>query len=398
MKWRLLAVAAVALAAACTEDLTVPGQCPELCPGGQAELRDTIIVALEGRDSSFVGYVGHAAIPSLLVSNGLTAGEARAWYLFPKRADSIAVIVGDSARPYTIDSVSITVNLQARDTAVKNLVLLLHRLPITVDSLTAFDELDSWLTPESFLDSLLVPDSLANGTLTARFNGDLLDRVAIPAGDSGRFAFGVRLAAAAPTGVRLGSSGNLTSASFVTYARVAVADTALQRQSINLAADTTGFVRNNGGPPADPDLLFLGRMPSARTLLRFDVPKRILDSATVVRATLELTPAEPIVGLRGDRTTMEVRGLAEDLGAKSPPAFATLAVLALPDSSNVVIPVDVINVLAAWRGAAGLPQALTLRLTPEGASFHQPVFHSTRTGPGPRLRITYMIPSIVEKP
>ena len=163
MRKVLLAASLLLAGAACTEELTVPGHCPELCPGGQPELRDTIIVATEGRDSAFAGYLGYNEVPSLLVSNGLTAGEARAWYLFPKRADSISVIVGDSAKPYTIDSVTITVNLAARDTAVKHLVLLLHRLPITIDSLTPFETIDGLLTPETLIDTLAVPDSVTSG-------------------------------------------------------------------------------------------------------------------------------------------------------------------------------------------------------------------------------------------
>lgn len=398
MRWQLaVAVLLAGGAGACTEELTVPGQCPQFCPGGQPQLRDTVIVATEGRDSTFVGYVGHSAIPSLLVSDGLPAGEARAWYLFPRRADSISVIVGDTARPYTIDSVKITVNLLARDSLVRGLVLLLHRLPITVDSLTGFEEFEAWLTPDSVIDSVVVADSVRSGSVTARFSGERLEQVAIPPGDSGRFAFGVRLRANAPTGIRLGSSGGLTSASFITYARVAVADTSLQRQTIDLSADTTGFVRNNGGMP-EPDLLYLGRMPSGRTLIRFDVPPSIRDSATVVRATLELTPAEPLVGLRGDRATVEARGVLKDIGAKSTTAATTLAVRSLPDTSTDVLAIEVLNLLAAWRGADALPQTVSMRLTPEGASFHQPVFHSTRSGAGPRLRITYLVPSTVEQP
>ena len=385
-------------ASACTEELTVPGQCPELCPGGQPQLRDTVIVATEGADSTFSGYLGYTEVPSLLVSSGLSAGEARAWYLFPKRADSISVIVGDSVRPYTIDSVTITVNLVARDTAAKHLVLQLHRLPVSLDSLTSFETIDALLTPESLIDTIAVPDSVTSGAFSSRLRGDLLERVTIPPEDSGRLAIGYRIQASGPTGIRLGSSGDFNSASFVTYAKVDVADTALQRQTITLAADTTGYVRNNGGPPADPDLLYLGRVPAARALLRFNVPSKIRDSATVVRATLELTPAEPMVGLTRDRTTLEVRGVTADIGAKSTPSFATLAVATLPDSSDAVFSLDVIGILAAWRGIGALPQTLTLRITPEGASFHQPVFHSTRSGPGPRLRITYLVPTAVEQP
>jgi hypothetical protein len=398
MRRVLLAVFLLAGSGACAEELTVPGHCPELCPGGQPQLRDTVIVALEGRDSTFSGYLSYSEVPSLLVSNGLPAGEARAWYLFPARSDSITVSVGDTARAYSIDSVKFSVNLVARDTTVKHLVLQLHRLPIGLDSLTSFDAFEALLTPESLIDTVAVPDSVVSGQVDAVLKGDLLDRVVIPPEDSGRIAIGYSIRASAPTGIRLGSSAGFTSSTFVTYARVDVTDTTLQRQTLTLAADTTGYVRNNGGPPSDPDLLYLGRVPAARAFLRFNIPSRIRDSATVVRATLELIPAEPMLGLKGDRTTLEVRGVTADIGAKSTAAFTTLAVATLPDSSDAVFSMDVIGILAAWRGTSPLPQTLTLRITPEGASFHQPVFHSTRSGQGARLRITYLVRTAVEQP
>ena len=86
---RFLVLAGLLWVAGCEEELTVPGRCPELCPGGQPTVFDTVIPALEASDTTFFGYSGHLGITSLLVSNGLEAGEARAWVRFPERSDSI---------------------------------------------------------------------------------------------------------------------------------------------------------------------------------------------------------------------------------------------------------------------------------------------------------------------
>ena len=63
--------------AGCTEDLTTPGSCPQTCPGGIAQLLDTVIYAVPDGDSSFVGYQDAGGGSALLVSAGLAAGEFR---------------------------------------------------------------------------------------------------------------------------------------------------------------------------------------------------------------------------------------------------------------------------------------------------------------------------------
>lgn len=399
-RWLGPALAFPVLLAGCEEQLTVPGRCPELCPGGQPVVRDTIVLAIPGSDTTFAGYSGLGEITSLLVSNGLAAGEARAWIRFPQRADSVRV--SEINRAYTMDSVIIAVNLVARDTLVDGLKFYLHRLPYSVDTLATFAEIDAALTPATLLDSIEVADSVRSGTVRVKITDSAAMANLIPPDDSGRLALGVRLVAAEPTGARLGTIGGASgAASFTTYVKaVGVTDTALQRQTIALTADSNGYVRDNGNTPFDPDLLYLGRVPTTRTLLRFPVPDFLLDSSVVlVRATLELTPAEPLIGLRGDAATIEARGVARDIGAKSTPNFLFGGSARLPELTPDRVGVDVREVVQLWRTEDGLPPTLLVALTPDGGSFHQPVFFSTRSPTGtPRLRLTYLRPSSVEQP
>jgi hypothetical protein len=96
---------------------------------------------------------------------------------------------------------------------------------------------------------------------------------------------------------------------------------------------------------------------------------------------------------------VEVRGLIKDVGAKSTPSFLVRGFKLLPASSNDVVGVDVLNIVSLWRGASPLPQTMITALTPEGGSFHQPVFYSSQSDRGiPRIRITYVRPSAVEQP
>ena len=45
------------VAAACTEQSTAPGVCPDFCPGGEIQTHDTLFATIIERDSSFRGYL-----------------------------------------------------------------------------------------------------------------------------------------------------------------------------------------------------------------------------------------------------------------------------------------------------------------------------------------------------
>ena len=383
-----------AMATACQEKLGTPSDCPELCPGNSLIIRDTILIARVGLDSTFTGYLRADQVGALLVSNGLAAGDARAWAVFPKRQDSVTV---DAVpQPYTIDSVAFVLTLIARDTAVRELRFILHRIPPTVDTTISFAELNAQLTPETLIDSALVSDTLKTGSVRVVVKGDALQRIAPSEADSGRLGIGIRLNAAAPTGARLGSPNSGFSAPvYTTYVHVNVSDTAKQRQQISLAPDTgrSNYVID-GPPPPSADRLFLGGKSGSRVLLRFTLPKQIKDSAAVVRATLELTPAEPIKGLPNDPGELQIRGILVDIGAKSPPLPGIAASATLPAGATTVQSADLRNVVASWFGPNGATPTILLGLAPEGGTFSRPEFFSTLAASGaPRLRLTYALPT-----
>ena len=96
---------AVLTIAGCQEKLTAPADCPALCPGGQAQVFDEVLTAIDGADSSFVGYVQPHQAAALLVSNGLEGFEEHGLVRFLARPGTITV--RDTARTYTIDSVAL---------------------------------------------------------------------------------------------------------------------------------------------------------------------------------------------------------------------------------------------------------------------------------------------------
>jgi hypothetical protein len=392
-----LAAALLMGAAACKEQLTVPGSCPELCFSGVPQIVDTVLLVRLGSDSVFFGYVGLGEVTSLLVSDSLASGEARAWYRFPRRVDSITV--ADTFRPYTIDSVGFTVQLAARDTAVKSLRLFFYRVPISIDTLATFDEVESALIEEALLELSEISDSARSGPVNIILRDSAsLAKLVIPAEDSGQMAIGFRVGADSATGVRLGTARSGTPAIFTTWARVVVQDTAQSHPAIVHTASANGYVTNRPRT-VDPGVLYVGGLPSARSILRFDLPSVIRDGSRLLRATLELTPVEPITGLPNDPALVEVRAVTQDLGGKSPLHALGRSSVLLTLGTDTGIAFDVYGIVQLWRGTVPEPSTIFLQHQQEGGSFAEPAFFSSLSPTGaPRLRITYLIPAPVERP
>ena len=403
------AVAVVVLAglSACQENINTPGQCPDLCPGEQIVVRDTVITPVAGSDSSFFGYVSKAARNALLVSSGLGAGEARGFVVFPKqRTDTIQV--DGAPQAFTVDTVSISFTLQARDSTATGLQIYLHRIPITVDTTLGFDAVNTLLTSGGIIDSISVPDTVRTGRVEALLVGDELAKVATPPDDSGRIGIGLTVRASGPTGVRLSLDAiAATTPQFENRGSVNVVDTTKRRQRTSVRPDDvgkTGYVINRDlSVNPNLNLLYLGGPRAARTLLRFDLPAQITDSAQVLRATLELTPAATLLGLPnnpfGDSVT--VRGIVADLGAKSPPLLTPglSAFGGLDEGTTALLTIDMFRIVSQWRDSSAVPQAALIAMNEEAVGFMQPTFFSSRSPTGqPRLRLTYGIPTRPGRP
>ncbi len=400
MRWGIGLLAALVLGA-CQEKLTAPADCPALCPGGQPQIFDEVFTATADADSSFVGYVQPHQAPGLLVSNGLRGFEERGLVRFLTRAESLSV--RDTLRADTIDSVALNFNLVARDTNLTGIQVLVYRIPRFLDSTTTFANTTPAFVPESLLATISVPDSLISGNVRAVFGAADLSRVQIAASDSGQLAVGLRIAAPVATGVRLGALASGAAPTFSTYVTLDVPDTGTARlRTISLGPSFNTSV-SEVPQVEDPSLLAVGGAPSARALLRFELPPRIRDSATIVRATLELTAVTPVTGLPTDPAHLAARAVLADVGAKSPVSSAQDRV---PQDTleigTAAVSLDAVRLVELWLGATtARPSALVLSLTPEAASFSRPVFYSTRAADPalrPRLRVSYLLSFPFESP
>jgi hypothetical protein len=388
---RVLAGALAALAImACTEKLATPGDCPDLCPNAELTVFDTTIVAVTGGDSSYTGYVAPGTSTAIFVTtDGFATMNARGMYEFLRRPDS--VLVNDTLRPYTIDSVAFLIGVVGRDTAVKNLRVELYRLPEGIDTSSTFAELKAALTPATFIDTVPVPDSVRSGTARVVISGEALARVALAPADSGVLRLGLGLTADGPTGVRLGglSAGALASF-YQTFVTSIVADTAV-RNVITRGATTTTYEQEVPDPAPGPERLVVGGAPSTRALIRFDLPAVIRDSATIVRARLELEPFEPVRGLPNDPAVITANAIIIDVGAKSP------LLPGLVESDTVLagqtgrIEIEVRRIVGQWQSGFERPPAIFLIMEPEAATYTLPLIVSTADpARAPRLRIAYV--------
>jgi hypothetical protein len=386
-----LALAAVLALCGCREQLTSPADCPAMCPAGSPQIFDEVITPISNSDSSFSGYVQAHSAAALLVSNGLRGYEERAIVRFPPRSDSINV--RDTLRAYTIDSVALEFSIVARDTTLSSVHLLLYRMPPSIDSVTTYADVDLAFVPDNLVGSVPLPDDLNTGPVRTVLRGEDLARLDIPTVHNGVLALGVRLDAPVVTGVRLGAGGGNA---FETFATVAIPDTGTARlRSIRL---TAAFNSTLSAVPdvEDPTWLTVGGIPASRALLRFDLPSRIRDSATVVRATLELTPVAPIVGLPTDPGRVWSRAVLADIGPKSPVESRLVAEDTLSTGTSGTVSIEIAGVIQQlWLGSSTRPTALVLSLAPEleAASFSRLVFYSTRApdlATWPRIRISYL--------
>lgn len=407
---RLGAAAVLALAVAgCEEHLTQPGECPELCPGGIPQALEEVLTALPGRDTSFTGYVAKASNGVLLVSSGIpTAADTNfAVIEFGRRSDSIQF--RDTLRAYTIDSIRLSVGLIARDTAVRNLQILLYRLPSNPDTTAlSYTGVRPSFTPANLIAAIPVADTLRRGDVPVVFRDSAdLARLAFAPGDSNRLVMGVAVSAPVPTGVRIGTGTTGVPPAFTTYVKPIVENPGNTSQVVPVGVQFNTYV-SRAAPAPDPLRLPVGGAPSSRGLIRFPWPAKLKDSVTIVRATLELVPAEPVRGLPHDPGTLEADVIASDLGAKSPicpvslPCGGTLITkigqIPLPAGTTDTVRIEVTSQVRAWQGSTPAPPAVFVSITPEAATFTEAVFGSTRSGAPARLRVDYQPRFPFEKP
>ena len=140
--WRsALVVGLVAGIVGCRENITTSGRCPSLCPRSNVQLADTLLAMADSADTSVRGFV-LVREASYLLASSLDSLQSVALIRFTARDTSwTAADTGSLVDTEYIgrqDSVGLTLQILQRDTAVKNLRLVVYRLPAQLDTAATY--------------------------------------------------------------------------------------------------------------------------------------------------------------------------------------------------------------------------------------------------------------------
>lgn len=374
----------------CEDIVSAPGACPEFCPPRELEVVDSLFSDVVVADTTYRGYVaGHEASAMQLVGPG---GDVASYGVmrFDGFSDSVGVPGLTGVQPIvSVDSFRIRMTLGKRLPPDSAMELGLHRLPVTVDTLTAFDDVAAFFDDSTLFAAVSVPETAAEGdTLEIVVPSDSLPRFM---SDTLRAAIGVALRASGGGFLELGTAESGWPPVLTAFLEADSSGTATYAIQEDRAAGLDMHVLT-GVPPLPSGAFAVGGVPAARSFLSISLPPEVEDSAQIVRATLIMIPVGPTVGAPKDSLTLRAEGLAADFGPKSPfDPTQSGGVVVVPVGSTDTVKVDVTSILGTWRTDSLAPRIIMLRLAREAATLAELRVFATDSAPAaPRLRITYV--------
>ena len=407
----LVVAGAAAAAGACNEHLDAGAACPSLCPGLAVPIKDTVFTAVLAFDTTLVGY------PSIGTEEGIPLA-ARGDTLDVRgviRFDSLVRIfapTGDTAR-----------QVSKVDTAIFRMRLNLtqSRLPSSVtfqaydvDTTAADDNMKAVLAlfrPDRLLATKTVARADITDSLVMSLSGAML--VGKIQGGS-HLRIGLRVTGSGPVSLRVHTTETGLAAEVRYYVSP---DTSVHQQVLtpysktptepaNLSLDFRDYavVARNTLTSAGSLAVATGGVPARRAYLRFNVPQWLLDSTTIVRATLQLTQ-QPMRGFdQGDSVTVIGQAVAatpliSDLYRSAQilvPAgyFVTDSIRVAPaDSGQRQLELNAL--MRVWKSQtnATAPQrAIVLLMKEEGLHGAEVRFFNAKSPASvrPRLRVSYI--------
>jgi hypothetical protein len=414
----LAALTAVLTIAACSEKLEGGASCPLLCPEQAVDLRDTTIEAVVF-DTTVAGLPPIGSENFLMLASHGDTLETRAIVRFDTIPQSFTAGNNVDSTITHLDSAVLVVPIVKPDSAHR------PKNPITieaynVDSLStdstsvATDTVSSVLStffrpnrligsktfrPESLLDTLQIPIS----------TDTVLDRVQT----GRRLRVGFRLVSNPGYDLRIGSQEGLNPVSLRLRASRDTAAkpitltpssrTPLNQDFLSVPLGDYAVVVRGINTLTPATILAVGGVPSRRSLLRFDVPSRIVDSTTIVRASLILTqtpnrrlnPRDSFyvfpAAVLAQSTITDVKTLLQFVGGIGGFGLDSLR-LAPGDSGQKSF--QIVALVRTWKGNAATvsPRSIALRSSEEGQAPGEIDFFSSRAAAAlrPKLRLTYV--------
>lgn len=409
----LLGFAGAVTLVACQEKLEAGVGCPLTCPQQDVQLEDTTIDAI-AVDSSVSGFpvIGEES-PLLLAARGDTL-DTRVIFRFDTLGKTFAHPSAPADSFITqVDSATLRIVL---DTNTVTGVPGLPTAPVTVElydvdspSDTVAAQLLPLFTASRLLGSkTFAPESLSKDTLLLPVSSAaVLDKVL----NGTHLRIGLRLVSTASTQLRIQSSAiagamlRFKPASDTAVNVSLVSKTPSDSTLTTLKTDLEDFVITAKGiPPAPSQTISVGGFPAQRTYMRFELPPHIVDSSTVVRATLTLTQY-PRRNTPSSLDSLAVYPFPVTAGAvvTDIPKLLRLVTIntAASGDSLRLVPADsgtrrmeLVNLVRVWRNtkAEQTQRALVLVIGAEGSKPSVASFYSSEAPSNlrPRLQLTYV--------
>lgn len=433
--WRkyVVLLAAALGAAACTEKLASGRACPALCPIEEVGIVDTTIQGVTLDTVVYPGPPVGSEGTVLLQTRTDGALDLRGVFRF----DSLpAVFVKHKPDSSALDTVHYDIKAikAARILVVGDTTPSAPPLPADSVTIVAYDVdttgvLDTAVAPVA---ALFTP-SREIGRRKIRAEA-IRDTFSIPLSDTAVLAkiqghtalrVGLRIESGGNTAVRLISSGSgaLTTVQFrpsattdstqadslVSFAVHSTTPTDDPTQAVNLR-DYTLVVK--GTPPPPVGQLAVGGIRGRRVYMSFDIPKRLLDSTQIVRATLRLNQiASPLASPADTGQLRVLLGTAlasvTDITKRSLfhenvsfngtywfGASTGLRGILMAADTNASRSIEIAPIIRQWAGTdvTKQPHAIVLSLPTEGISPLELRFASLEAAPSlrPSLQITYV--------
>jgi hypothetical protein len=408
------ALAAVLLAVAalgCSEKIESGAACPMLCPQPEIQLRDTIVEAVVV-DTAMPGFPAIGQEPVLLLTARGDTLDTRPIVRFDTLPQSYRKPGSSTDSTITfVDSATVTFII---DTSAATQFPGKPTTPLTVElydvDTTAADTVAAGLLP------LFRPDRLIGSKTFAP--ADLIDTLRLPIASDvvlqkitggKHLRIGLRIASPNAAQLRLGTSASVGSAllRFKPSTDTSITVSLLSRTPTDpayLTSDLADYVivAKNTVPAAT--LLAAGGYPSYRTFLRFDLPAAILDSSTIVRASLLLTQTPnrrsanrtdlitvyPVPITAGPAVTDIERllTLAQFIGG------AALDSIRIAPADTGLRRLELVNLIRVWNTTPPTvsQRAIALRIGAEGSNPAQTLFFPSEAAANlrPRLELSYV--------
>ena len=403
---RSFATAALFIAvSSCSEDLDSSGVCAVLCPPVGGEVQNITVDAV-AFDTTVQSLSGLGAEPALLLASRGDSLDTRVIIRFDSIVSRFTPVADTAQDIKTVDSAYIQLRIDT--------LSLKGDGPFTIEAYdvdtTANDSSTAAVValfrPDRFISSQdFARTDLKDTTKYYISNAVVLAK--LQAGAPLRVGLRVTGATSAQIPI-ISAEGGLTPVLFfratpdtvtkplvtIPFSRTPTTDGIVASH----LTDYTAIVK--GPPPAPPGVLAVGGLPARRTYMRFIIPSNVVDSSTVVRATLLLNQiSNP--ALDPTDTVLIVPQLVVAGRAVTDPVKAAQIVADISGDTARVQPgnsgptnVELARALAAWhlQSPDSLPRAIVLKTVNEGVSPLEIRFSSIEDvviALRPRLRISY---------